>query len=250
MERRMTIVLRYQKVKDFILSHIEDGKWLPGHKIPSESTLVKELKTSRMTVNRAIRELAATGLLERMAGAGTFVAARRKQADFLAIKDISEQIRDMEKSHSSVVKVLEKVSATADLARYFDLATGTELFHTIILHFADNEPVQIEDRYVNPAIDPGFLSVDFSKTTPSEHLQQTAPLNEVEHAVQAIMPGGTTRKLLGIDSKTPCLQLTRRTWTGDQVATYARFLHPGPLFKIGSRFSYRREHQLKLAKTV
>lgn len=246
----MTVVLRYQKVKDFILSHIEDGKWLPGDKIPSETTLVKELNTSRMTVNRAIRELAATGLLERMPGAGTFVAARRKQADFLEIKDIGEQIRDMDKSHSSVVKSLEKTKATADLARYFDMKAGNTLFHTMILHLADNEPVQIEDRYVNPAIDPGFLSVDFTKTTPSEHLQQTAPLSEVEHAVQAVMPGSAAKKLLKLDAKTPCLQLTRRTWTGGQVATYARFLHPGPLFKIGSRFSYRREHQLKLANTM
>jgi GntR family histidine utilization transcriptional repressor len=246
----MTVILRYQKVKDFILSHIEDGKWRPGDKIPSESTLVEELKTSRMTVNRAIRELAATGLLERMPGAGTFVAARRKRADFLEIKPIGEQLRDMGKAHTSEVKRLEKIRATADLARYFERRAKTPLFHAVLLHLADGEPVQLEDRYVNPAIDPGFLDVDFTRTSPSEHLQQTAPLNEVEHAVQAVMPGSATRKLLNLDAKTPCLQLTRRTWTGDQVATYTVFLHPGPLFKIGSRFSYRREHQLKLANTV
>ena len=30
-----------------------------------------------------------------------------------------------------------------------------------------------------------------------------------------------------------------RTWTGKHVATFARLLHPGPLYKISTRFSYR-----------
>ena len=47
----------YQQVKAHILEKIESGQWPPDTKIPSENQLVKTLKVSRMTVNRALREL-------------------------------------------------------------------------------------------------------------------------------------------------------------------------------------------------
>ncbi len=235
----MAVVLRYQKVKDFILSNIEGGTWRTGDRIMSEAELVRELGASRMTVNRAVRELAASGLVERIPGAGTFVAAERKQAEFLEVKNIAEQMRELGKNHRSDVETLERVKATADLAKYFELPRGSRLYHVLIIHRGDGVPVQLEDRYVNPAVDPDFINADFSRITPSEHLIETAPVFEVEHTIEAVMPGAHSRKLLELDSDTACLQLTRRTWTGRDVATYARFLHPGPQFKITTKFSYR-----------
>ena len=237
----MSGVLRYQQVKDFILARIGNGHWRPGDRIMSEAELVRELGASRMTVNRAVRELAADGLLNRVAGAGTFVAAERRQAEFLEVKNIAVQLREQGKTHSAEVKKLEKVKAGADLARHFECRQGRSLFHVLLVHAGDGVPMQLEDRYVNPAVDPNFLTVDFTAITPSEHLIATAPVFEVEHMVEAVLPDAAARRLLGLDKETPCLQLTRRTWTDALVATFARFLHPAPLFKISTRFSYRQD---------
>ena len=64
----------YARVKQMIVQQIENGSWPPHHRVPSESELVSELGFSRMTINRALRELTAEGLLVRMQGVGTFVA--------------------------------------------------------------------------------------------------------------------------------------------------------------------------------
>ncbi len=235
----MAAVLRYQKIKAFILSQIEEGVWQPGDRIHSEAELVRELGASRMTVNRAVRELAASGLLRRVPGAGTYVAAERRQAEFLEVKNIAAQMRERGQQHRAEVLTLERIKATADLAGYFEIRRGAPLFHVLIVHHGDDQPLQLEDRYVNPKVDPDFIHVDFTKTMPSEHLIETAPVFEVEHVIESVMPGAHSRKILKLNKDVPCLQLTRRTWTSKDVATYACFLHPGPLYKITTRFSYR-----------
>jgi DNA-binding GntR family transcriptional regulator len=63
----------YAKVKDHILSHIRSGVWAPGARVPSENELVESFGISRMTANRALRELTADGFLARVPGVGTFV---------------------------------------------------------------------------------------------------------------------------------------------------------------------------------
>ncbi len=235
----MAVVLRYQKVKDYILAGLEEGTWGVGDKIPSESELVKELGASRMTVNRAVREVAELGLLERIPGAGTFVAGQPKAGQLLEVKDIAIQIRDAGQRHSAEVIKLESVKVTQELAAQFENRNLGDLYHSVIIHKADDVPVQLENRYVNPLQDPGFLDVDFTRTTSTERLIAVAPLAEVEHTVEAVMPTATDRKLLELDNHTPCLLLTRRTWSGGNVATYVRLQYPGQRFRLGTRFSYR-----------
>ncbi len=58
----------YQRVKQAIVNQIRAGHWQPHQRVPSESELVAELGVSRMTINRALRELTSEGFLIRMQG--------------------------------------------------------------------------------------------------------------------------------------------------------------------------------------
>ena len=80
-------------------------------KIESEAELVAGLNVSRMTVNRALRELTAEGLLKRIQGRGTFVADRKPQAALLQIRSIAEEIRDRGGSYSCTVHLLQEEKA-------------------------------------------------------------------------------------------------------------------------------------------
>lgn len=64
----------YEKVKQAISEKIAAGVWRPHDRIPSEAELVAQFGFSRMTINRALRELTDEGLLVRLQGVGTFVA--------------------------------------------------------------------------------------------------------------------------------------------------------------------------------
>src|SRR6185437_7387658 len=76
---------RYAQVKTYIRGKIEAGTWRPGDRVPSELNLVDSLGVSRMTINRALRELTAEGWITRLSGVGTFVAEAKPQSTLLMI---------------------------------------------------------------------------------------------------------------------------------------------------------------------
>ena len=73
---------KYQRLKSHIIARIKAGDWQPAHQLPSEHELVSSLQVSRMTVNRALRELASEGYLTRVPGVGTFVAEIHSRSHF------------------------------------------------------------------------------------------------------------------------------------------------------------------------
>lgn len=59
-----------------LLSHIRNGFWRVGEKIPSELELSAELGVAKLTIHRAVQALARDGWVTRGVGKGTFVADR------------------------------------------------------------------------------------------------------------------------------------------------------------------------------
>jgi GntR family transcriptional regulator, histidine utilization repressor len=226
----------YLKVKRHILDNIGSGKWAIAARVPSENDIVKKFGVSRMTANRALKELSDEGILVRIAGVGSFVADRHARSHPLEIRGIDEEIRQRGHVHRAEIVSLERVRAGADLADDFAVAPRSELYRSLIVHFENDRPVQLEERHVAPALAPGYLDVDFSRTTPYEYLMRVAPLQEAEHVLRAVMPDERTRKLLLMKRDEPCLLVTRRTWTYGAIASLARLYHPGSRYEMSGRF--------------
>jgi GntR family histidine utilization transcriptional repressor len=232
---------RYRRVKEFIVRHLEAGDWRAGDQVPSESALVRQLKVSRMTVNRALRELTHEGLLVRVQGTGTFVAEKRPIFNLVELRNIAEEISERGQHHAARVELLKAEKATADIARDLGLNAGATVFHSLLVHLADGVPLQVEDRFVNPATAPDYMTIDFTRHTPNEILMQAAPATEVEHIVEAAMPDARIRKLLKMVAAEPCLRLRRRTWSGTQIVSAATLWYPGHAHRFATRFSYRAD---------
>src|SRR5262249_24989892 len=107
---------RYLQVKHFILEQIAGGALQVGQRVPSENELTRTLTVSRMTANRALRELAADGVLVRVAGVGTFVAEQRVHAHPLEVRNIADEIRARGHEYRVKVLALDSVSAPRELA--------------------------------------------------------------------------------------------------------------------------------------
>ena len=226
----------YLQVKRHILDNIGSGKWSAASRVPSENDIVKSFGVSRMTANRALRELRDEGVLVRIAGVGSFVADQHAHAHPLEIHSIADEIRRRGHVHRSEVISLEKIRAVADLAEDFGIAARSELYCSVIVHFENDRPIQLEDRYVLPKLAPDYLRVNFKQTTPTDYLLKVAPLQEAEHLLRAVMPDERTRKLLGMKRDEPCLLMIRRTWTAGQIASVARLHYPGSRYELSGRF--------------
>lgn len=73
LSRESPIPLHKQLLNE-VRHRILSGQWLPDTRIPSELELKQQLGLSRSTVRQALLAAQAEGLLERVAGKGTFVA--------------------------------------------------------------------------------------------------------------------------------------------------------------------------------
>lgn len=227
----------YRQVKDYILQKINSGEWQPNMKIDSEAQLVAVTGASRMTVNRALRELTAEGCLTRRQGRGTFVARKKPQSALLEIHSIAREIQDRGGIYSCTVHLLQEEKARPELARAMELPPYATVFHSVIVHKDNGVPIQLSSRFINPAIAPEYLKQDFTRITPNEYLLSLAPISSVEHVVEALIPEVWIRELLQINSAEPCLALSRRTWVEGIVATSSTFYYPGSRYSLGSRFT-------------
>lgn len=214
------------------MGEIAAGRWKEGDVVPSEQALVRQFGVSRMTVNRAVRELTAEQVLTRRQGSGTYVAPQKYQATLVEIRSIADEIRTRGHSHRSRLELLEKVRSSDLMALQFELAGGEPLFHSVIVHFENEVPIQVEDRWVNPACAPNYMAQDFSSITPNEHLMQAAPLQNATYSIEALQPPREIADMLAIDARQCCLVLKRRTRALGQVASVVTMWHPGQLYQF------------------
>lgn len=222
----------FQRIKDYLIGEIAAGRWSEGDLVPSEQALVRHFGVSRMTVNRAVRELTAEQVLTRRQGAGTFVAPKKYQATLVEIKSIADEIRARGHVHRSSLRLLEAGRASDLLARQFELATGCPLFHSVIVHFENEAPIQVEDRWVNPSCAPHYLEQDFAAITPNEHLMAAAPLQGATYSIEALAAPREVADMLSINPRQSCLVLRRRTTSMGQVASVVTMWHPGELYQF------------------
>lgn len=227
---------QYLKLKHYILRHVTNGDWPPLSRIASENDLVAKFGVSRMTVNRALRELTDAGVVTRVQGVGTFVAGPKAESALFEVRSIRDEILARGQNHTVDVLICEPVSARPTTARQFGLPTGAELFHSRLLHLADGQPLQLEDRFVNPVCAPDYLDIDFQVEIPHQYLMRAAPLQRAEHVIEAEAANKRLARVLCIDPGDPLLTLSRRTWSRDHVASYVRLTHPAGKYRFVGSF--------------
>lgn len=226
----------YETIKRHVLARIHDGTWKEGDAIPGEEALAREFGVSRMTVNRAIRELSDEQIVERVQGSGTFVAQQKYQATLVEIRNIADEIAARGHQHRSELQLLERTKANEPLARRFGLKTGDALFHSVVVHFENGQPIQVEDRHVNPKVAPDYLAQDFTTQTPNAYLMRVAPLQGVSFEIEACAPTAAVGELLQMPTGEPCLVLHRQTHSQGQVASVASLWHPASRYRFAGRF--------------
>ena len=227
---------RYQQLKEMIIGRIMSGELQPRDRVPSENELVDAMNVSRMTANRALRELTDEGYVDRVAGSGTFVADFKAASHVLEVRNIADEVERRGHSYSAIVHKQERQQAGREICDALQIPEGKDIFHVLVAHLENGVPIQLENRYVLGEFAPDCLEQDFSKITPSAWLNGIAPLAEAEHIVRATMPDKSIRERLNVDDHEPCLLVLRRTWARGRPVSFARLYHPGTRFELTGHY--------------
>ncbi len=226
----------YMQVKDHIRTNIMQGVWATGARVPSENELVESFGISRMTANRALRELTADGYLKRVPGVGTFVKETTRTSSLMELRNIADEIAARGNRYSSRLIAREKITASETLTAEFEWKKPATLYHLVLVHEEDGVPVQLENRWVNPRKAADFLIQNFIKQTPAAYLINTVPVDELEHSVTAMLPNKREQDLLDVAATEPCIALHRRSWSAGDVVTVATFIYPASRYALQSRY--------------
>lgn len=226
----------YDQIRRAIRDLILNGTWPPGTPVPPEHALMEQLGASRMTVHRALVQLAREGLITRRRRSGTIVASPPASHAMLDILSIPQEVERLGQRYEYEVLSREDGRPSAELAIRFGLKRGERVAHLVTLHRADGRPHVLEERVIHLAAVPAAADEDFTTTPPGDWLLQHSLWSQAEHAISAVPAELDDARLLAIEAGEACLLIERRTWNQDTPITAVRLLYPGTRHRFVGRF--------------
>lgn len=159
----------WQSLRAEALRRIRVREWPPGSQIPHEADLAEEFGCARATVNRALRDLAEAGYLERRRKGGTRVSLTPVRKATFEITIIRHDVESRGQVYGYRL-LSDRVAAPPAVVRTaLRLAdSALPLRHVRALHLADGAPFCLEDRWVNPAF--AHDAISFAEVSANEWL--------------------------------------------------------------------------------
>lgn len=224
----MLTSITWQAIQAEALRRIRDREWKPGEAIPHEAALAEEFGCARATVNRALRELAKAGLLERRRKAGTRVPLNPVRKATFEIPIIRQDVEARGLAHGYRLLERNEAAAPKEVLARLRLPARTRLLHVAALHLADDAPFCIEDRWINPATVPELGGADFSAVSANEWLVQNAAFSGGDIEFFALPAEAWHASLLGCAEGAALFAIERTTWAGARPITAVRLAYaPG-----------------------
>lgn len=221
------MVQGWEAIRAEVLRRIRVRDWPPGDLIPSEEALAVEFGCARATVNRALRELAGAGVLERRRKAGTRVAALPVRRAMVEIPVIRQEVEARGQVHDFRLLDRAVLVPPVPLASRLGMSPGAVMIHLETLHLADGRPFVHEDRWLNPAVLPDDLP-DFGAVSANEWLVTHVGYATGDIAFSAEGAGEREAEVLGVAPGTALFVTERSTWTPEAAITFVRLAHaPG-----------------------
>ena len=217
----------WEDIRAEVLRRIRVREWPPGGLIPNEEDLAAEFGCARATVNRALRELALAGVLERRRKAGTRVAALPVRKATLDIPVIRQEIEARGRVYGFRLLSQAQAVPPVPVASRLGLPQGAAMLYLETLHLADGQPFVFETRWLNPAVLPEPLP-DFATVSANEWLVTHIAYASGDIAFSAEEAGAREAEVLGIAPGRALFVTERSTWTADAPITLVRLAHaPG-----------------------
>lgn len=227
----------HQRILADISARILSGEWAPGHRVPFEYELAEQYGCSRMTVNKALSQLAKAGLIERRRRSGSFVRRPQSQAAVLEIHDINAEVQALGLPYSYTLISRGQRRSTAQDRQALGLKQTTQLLDLTCLHRAGARAFCLEERLISLEAVPSAAEEPFEHTAPGPWLVGHVPWSTAEHRIRATAASSEVAALLELAPGAACLVVERRTWSADHPVTRVRFTYAGDNHVLVARFT-------------
>ena len=224
----------WRAVEGEVRRRIHSRIWKPGELIPNEADLAIEFGCARATVNRALRALAQSGLLDRRRKAGTRVALHPVGKAVLDIPVIRQEIE--EGGFRYGYRLLHRATEEAPDGKLkrMRISPPRPLLHVVAVHLADQTPYVAEDRWIDPTVVPSALSAPFATISANEWLLQHTPYTRSDIDFTAVALPSEMAQILGAEPQAAAFLIARTTWDSERAVT-AVDLYYAPGYRMKTR---------------
>tara|TARA_R110002073_G_scaffold28711_11_gene91020 strand:- start:2544 stop:3260 length:717 start_codon:yes stop_codon:yes gene_type:complete len=225
----------WKDIRDTVQGWILSRRFGPGDKLPRDADIAAELGCARSTVQRAMQDLADSGLIERRRKGGTHVRPDPVARAVLDIPVTRVEVESAGMRHGYRLIARALTAPPPAIATAMRVPPGQELLWVKALHLADGRPYILEDRWICPQTAPGILSVDLNRLSANEWLVHTLPFTRFDLRLRAQSARADEAALLGAAPGEALLVIERVTWQQDRAITLVTALAaPGYQLVTGS----------------
>lgn len=227
----------YQQIRSHLDDLILDGQLEPGDQLPSEKELEAQFGVSRVTVRRALQELANDGKIQSIAGKGSFVL-KPKIEPLTALTSFSENMRAQGYIPSYRNAEVSIIIPSPKLREILKLQTGEKAVNLKREMLANGLPMALQDAYFseriysrNPALFvPEVISnISFYKVL---ELELGVRLFRADESVEAAPAREDEARKLSIDPGDIVLIINRTTYDiDDRPIEYVKLVFPAERYR-------------------
>ncbi len=206
----------YIQIRERILEQIKNNEIRTGDKLPTEEEIARDTGVSRLTVRRAMDDLVAEGLLQRIRGKGTFVVSRRMARHYSRLTSFYEEAAEQGLKPSSKLLSYSVISAPSHLAARLHVEPGAQVHSIRRLRMLDQDPVAVHQVYI-----PCYLLQELEIQELEEqslykiYQQNKTPVRWARQRIEAHLANKEMAEFLGLEVGAPMLYIECVTYTDD-----------------------------------
>ncbi|HCR44056.1 MAG TPA: phosphonate metabolism transcriptional regulator PhnF [Ruminococcaceae bacterium] len=210
-----SIIPIYYQLTQYIKQQIAGNVWRTGDKIPSEREFCSQFQISRMTVRGAIESLKNEGLIYSKKGLGNFVCTPKLDQKLNKLTSFTDDMFARGLKPGSKTLLLKLTPAPLDIAEILHINAGDQVINLKRLRLANDEPMALEDTYINESLVPNLLqkyeSGDSLYTTIKEKCG--VELSDATESIEVGLCSKKFAKLLEVAPGAPVFSIHRVTLT-------------------------------------
>jgi GntR family transcriptional regulator len=211
----------------FLVLHdeIARGAMAAGDALPTEQALCDQFGVSRITVRRALADLAEQGYIERRQGVGSFVRQRGRSDEVPAVGSYMDGLRQAQFQTS--IDVVEHDLRTPPASIGDALGVTAEMLHILRVRRErrTREPLMVTEAWLPTDLaDP--LSISALRRTPLYELLSSAGvvIDRMQHEITAEIAGPRNARLLNTAIGSALLRVNRLAFVADLPHHYVSIL--------------------------
>jgi GntR family transcriptional regulator len=190
---------------------IDSGAYPSGSVLPGEQELARHFKVSRITVKRALNDLALAGFVRRMRGRGTIVTGGPAHPVLRgSFNTLLQSLKAMGAETEVQLLAAEEVTAPAPIADLLDLQRGAKVERAVRLRKIKGAPFSHLVTYVPREIAAAYSHEQLATTPLLTLLERAgAKATDAEQTITAVAAQKDIADCLHISPGAPLLHITR-----------------------------------------